>query len=103
MAISIGPRGWLQLMPVKGGAKRSAKMISFHALGTAGDVNHPQFSPAAHPVWIGNMSAGGKDVTAFYADTGTTYGRLAELDTGTTSKVGTAGDTIWALYTDTGL
>ena len=91
-------------MPVKGGAKRVAKIVSFQSRATAGDVNHPQFDPAMQPVWVGNMSLGGADKTVWFTDTGTTTGELKQIDTGTDqNNVGTAGDTMWALYTDTGL
>lgn len=104
MAISVGHRGWLQLIPVEEGAHRSAKLVSFQARSTAGDINHPQFDPAMQPVWVGNMSLGGKDVTAFFTDTGSETGTLKQNDTGTSqNNVGSAGDTMWVLYTDTGI
>lgn len=104
MAISVGHRGYIKLIPVEEGAHRTAKLISFQARGTAGDIEHPQFSPDMQPVWVGNMSQGGADKTAFFTDTGSETGTLKQNDTGTNqNNVGSAGDTMWALYTDTGI
>jgi len=103
MTISIGPKGYVNLVPVKDGPNVRAKLVSCQSLAAAGDISNPAFDPAMQPVWVGNMTLGGKDVTVFFSDTGNLEGTLKQNDTGTTqNNVGTAGDTLWVLYTDTG-
>jgi len=102
MTISIGNRGYVELVSTADGAKRRVKIVSFTGLsgvdtgaGNGGVIN-AQFDPALQPIAVVDVTDGSLR-TAEFSDTGNTRGELTQTDTGP------AGHTCWGIFTDTGI
>ncbi len=102
MAISIGPKGWVDLWSSDVGPKRKVRIISVQIPALGGDVKHPFVDPGMQPIAMINVKDG-KLVTTYVSDTGTSTGNVKITDTGAdVTRVGDTGETVWVIYTDTG-
>jgi hypothetical protein len=96
MAITIGHKGYVDLLSSTAGSKRKLRIVSFTGLAAAGGVLHQQFDNKMQPVAVFDMSDG-KTRTAEFSDTGDTLGQLTQIDTGP------SGHVCWAVFSDTGI
>ena len=102
MAISVGPKGWIDLWASDVGPKRRIRVVSVITPSAPGDAYHPFVDPGMQPVAAINVKTG-VNVLAYVTDTGTETGYVKFNDTGADiDRVGTAGDPVWVVYSDTG-
>jgi len=102
MAVTLGPKGWIDLISTAEGPKRKVRILSVPNRATPGDALHPFANPDMQPIAAINVRDG-KLVTTYISDTGTEQGQVKITDTGAdVTRVGDTGDTLWVIYTDTG-
>jgi hypothetical protein len=103
MAISIGPKGWVDLFAAAVGPKNKVRVVAIEnnvpGGATAGDANQPFVDPGMQPIAAINVKTGSL-VTSSISDTGTETGKVKILDTG---AIGGSYDPVWLFYTDTGV
>lgn len=102
MAITIGHKGWIDLLSNKAGPKRKpVRIIQF--LGDTGTftVNNIGITNDAHIVGVINVTTGGRaDSILEWVEAGT-QGAFNHADTGTTTNT-VANNVYWAILSDTG-
>lgn len=102
MAITIGHKGWIDLLSNKAGPKRKpVRIVQF--LGDTGTftVTNIGFTSEAHVIAVIDVTTGANVSSPAEFTDGAAQGTIDHADTGTTTNV-TAGDVLWAIVSDTG-
>jgi hypothetical protein len=95
MAISVGQRGFVDLVGVESGPERSVRVVSFMGRSDTGFIP-AQFNVSRPPIVVINVETGLNETGHFI---GTVTGGISQ-DTGAGDKAGT---TFFAIVTDTGV
>jgi hypothetical protein len=102
MAITIGHKGWLDLLSNKAGPKRKPVRIA-QVVGDTGTftVTNIGITNDAHLVGVVNVTTGAPgDSLATWTEAGT-QGSIDHADTGTTTNIAN-GDVLFLILSDTG-
>jgi len=101
MAISIGPKGYLDLLSTDEGPRRRVRIISFTSPGDTGPIVHQMFEVGNHPAAIIDIDAGELVTSSFKTTVGSNHAIRHQSDTGLAAALD--GHTCWAVITDTGV
>jgi hypothetical protein len=94
MSVSIGPRGYVNIVSTEEGPERNVKIVSFSGRADTGFIPNAHFQAGENPVAIVNVQTGALATSRFG---GVVTGGISQTDTGDF-----AGNTFFAIVTDTG-
>jgi hypothetical protein len=105
MTISVGPKGYVDLIANDVGPKRKVKVVSFTARADDGPITgqHFPYNASKNQLTAVIDMTIGRNVTGSFRDTGSEAGNihLSQVDTGTAND-NWDGHIMWAVITDTG-
>lgn len=101
MAISIGPKGYLDLVSTDEGPRRMVRIVSFVSPGDTGPIVHQMFEVGKNPAAILDIDAGELVTSSFKTAVSANHAIRHQSDTGQASALD--GRTCWAIITDTGI
>lgn len=100
MAISIGHKGYLNLISADEGPRRMIRIISFTSPGDTGPIVHDQFEVGKAPAVIIDMDTQDVVTTSFKTGVSAAHAIRHQSDTGVAAAI--SGHTCWAIVADTG-